>query len=78
MYRLLVSFLAIILLSVAVLGTHLALAQAAEEQSSDEAESTAETTTEVGSNIKGAEGAEVFIPTEEISEDFAVSFPVDI
>ena len=25
-----------------------------------------------------AESAEVFIPTEEISEDFAVSFPVDI
>lgn len=74
MYRLLVSFLAIILLSVAVLGTHLALAQAAEDQSSDEAEST----TEGGAKTKGAEGADVFIPTEEISEDFAVSFPVDI
>ena len=27
---------------------------------------------------EGAESSEVFIPTEEISEDFAVSFPVDI
>lgn len=26
----------------------------------------------------GAPAAEVFVPSEEISEDFAVSFPVDI
>ena len=33
---------------------------------------------ENGERANGDPGKEVFIPTEEISEDFAVSFPVDI
>lgn len=45
---------------------------AAEAESSENAEAeTSETTASTPSS-------EVFIPTEEISEDFAVSFPVDI
>lgn len=48
--------------------------RAAEAESSDNADAEAETT----ETSTGAPPSEVFIPTEEISEDFAVSFPVDI
>ena len=36
------------------------------------------TGTDEAAETASAPSAEVFIPTEEISEDFAVSFPVDI
>ncbi len=37
-----------------------------------------ETTTDDDTPAEAPESADVFIPTEDISEDFAVSFPVDI
>lgn len=38
-----------------------------------------QTTTDANGDAEGdTESGEVFIPSEEISEDFAVSFPVDI
>ena len=37
-----------------------------------------ETPAEGGTPPTGGTSSEVFIPTEEISEDFAVAFPVDI
>ena len=45
-----------------------------------EAESSNETDTDAPDDeaASGTPSTEVFIPTEEISEDFAVSFPVDI
>jgi hypothetical protein len=74
MYRLFTSAIAFILFTVVALGTHSALAQPADDQSPDETNST----TEADANTTDVESVEVFIPTEEISEDFAVSFPVDI
>jgi hypothetical protein len=74
MYRLFTNCMAFILLTVGTLGTHSAIAQPADDPSSDEADST----TEADAKSADTEGVEVFIPTEEISEDFAVSFPVDI
>jgi hypothetical protein len=55
------------------------LAQKAEERAAAETPA-GETDTEAEPTAdEGApESSEVFIPTEEISEDFAVSFPVDI
>ena len=47
------------------------LAQEADTEASD-------TATAEAASDEDAESSEVFIPTEEISEDFAVSFPVDI
>ena len=44
-------------------------------QSASEAESVEDSDSEA---TDAEPSAEVFIPTEEISEDFAVSFPVDI
>ncbi len=49
-------------------------AQAAEPPTGDNSDSEAEPEPAEGSQPS----SEVFIPTEEISEDFAVSFPVDI
>ncbi len=46
-------------------------ADAADEADNEPAAQQAEPSSE-------ASGEDVFIPTEEISEDFAVSFPVDI
>ena len=74
MYRLFTSCMAFILFTVVTLGAHPATAQPAEGQPADEEDST----TEAEAKSADAEGVEVFIPTEEISEDFAVSFPVDI
>ena len=45
-------------------------AQTSEEAEGSQGEDVEDTT--------GRPSSEVFIPTEEISEDFAVSFPVDI
>jgi hypothetical protein len=45
-------------------------AEAKEDSAAEDAEKPA--------SDKSANNSEVFIPTEEISEDFAVSFPVDI
>lgn len=49
----------------------------ADETSADEEGQDARSETEVEATEKKP-SSEVFIPTEEISEDFAVSFPVDI
>ncbi len=51
-----------------------------EPANAQDSERTGETETfPANSNrTKQRNGAEVFIPSEEISEDFAVSFPVDI
>ena len=48
---------------------------AAEEAAEPEG---AEAAAEEAAETSSAPSSEVFIPTEEISEDFAVSFPVDI
>jgi len=53
------------------------------EERSDASTSTSSQTTQDAkptpkSNTKAAESKEIFRPSEEISEDFAVSFPVDI
>ena len=56
-------------------------AQSADEASADEEGQDARSETEVETEVEATEkkpSSEVFIPTEEISEDFAVSFPVDI
>ena len=56
--------------------------EAAEAAGADAAgaaeEDSAGTGTDEAAETASAPSAEVFIPTEEISEDFAVSFPVDI
>lgn len=52
--------------------------RAAEPAAEPPASSTAGGSAEAKSNTDDTSSAEVFIPTEEISEDFAVSFPVDI
>lgn len=56
-------------------------AQAAAEEAGAEPATAAEST-DAETGEKDADGngpmSEVFLPTEEISEDFAVSFPVDI
>ncbi len=52
--------------------------QAAEAPPEDTAKETATETSKPADSKEPAPSAEVFIPTEEISEDFAVAFPVDI
>ena len=47
-----------------------------ETSATDEASTASTPEEEAQETVKG--NKEVFIPTEEISEDFAVSFPVDI
>ena len=69
-------FSAITALLLAVsLGIWGATVSAAEAADAEETEATATEDTEVTAS---GPSSEVFIPTEEISEDFAVSFPVDI
>ena len=55
-------------------------AAAETEAQSDNAEAQAESTAEqnTGTDDVPTESHDVFLPTEEISEDFAVPFPVDI
>lgn len=57
---------------IAVVGSWPAIAAEGETQVEEAAEENAET------NDDAAESHDVFLPTEEISEDFAVPFPVDI
>lgn len=74
------------LLGTVVLLTPLAAAQQAETRQTEpstaaqDKESAPDAAAEPApaDNEGDAEGTEVFIPTEEISEDYAVSFPVDI
>jgi len=49
-----------------------------EEASTDQAESTAASDKSADDKAVDKPSSEVFIPSEDISEDFAVSFPVDI
>ena len=52
---------------------------AAQQQESQDAERTQpDTAKSSAAESKGTSDGSVFIPSEEISEDFAVSFPVDI
>lgn len=56
-------------------------ASAQEAASAEESESAPPQSTQSPGDAPGkkkAAGGEVFVPTEEISEDYAVSFPVDI
>ena len=73
-------YLLILLLGALALGATTATpaqdARSAQEQREEDDEAQAEQT-ETGAD-KPADSKDVFIPTEEISEDFAVSFPVDI
>lgn len=66
------ALLLVALLITASLGSTAALAA---EAAADEDEVPAETQ---AGDASAEPSSEVFIPTEEISEDFAVSFPVDI
>lgn len=52
----------------------------AEENAQDEPQPGVQSTTSAGAPQKKAnkEAGDIFQPSEEISEDFAVSFPVDI
>ncbi len=58
--------------------------EAKEESGKSDAETnppkqtTDESTQRAGRKITTKDGDEIFLPSEEISEDFAVSFPVDI
>jgi hypothetical protein len=71
--------LTLILVTATTLAVHAAEAAPAggdtqpSEQRAENTEEPQQPTTD-----KSAARSEVFIPTEEISEDFAVSFPVDI
>ncbi len=76
MYRTLAIIIVLLTLTVLPITDHTASAQPADEQGPVEETPTAEEQTEA--KPSGTSSAEVFIPTEEISEDFAVSFPVDI
>ena len=53
-------------------------AEAEQSATSSETESQASAKPEPAENDKATSTSEVFVPTEDISEDFAVSFPVDI
>jgi len=53
-------------------------ASEAEQSATSKAESDASPKTDQTENDQATSSSEVFIPTEDISEDFAVSFPVDI
>ncbi len=79
-YRLLIT--AILFAIVAPQGAATFAAEAAETaETADPAtppERSADTTTADDIPAEAPESADVFIPTEDISEDFAVSFPVDI
>lgn len=58
-------------------GTGWAAEAAREPSENDPAAGTTETSQPTGQTATGPT-ADVFIPTEDISEDFAVAFPVDI
>jgi len=70
----------IMLLTAVVLGVSNPPAVSAAEATADQAstEESADEDADEQPSDKSANNSEVFIPTEEISEDFAVSFPVDI
>lgn len=53
-------------------------AEAGQTEPAAEPQDEQSTTDANGDAEGGTESGEVFIPSEEISEDFAVSFPVDI
>ncbi len=53
-------------------------AESEESESQTQAEQSEDASDEEESKPQVTPSGEVFIPTEEISEDFAVSFPVDI
>ena len=74
----------ILLLTAAVLSISNSPAASAAEATADQAsteesaDKDADKDADEQPSNKSANNSEVFIPTEEISEDFAVSFPVDI
>ena len=53
-------------------------AEAEQSATTSEPESEASSQPDQSDSDNAASSSEVFIPTEDISEDFAVSFPVDI
>lgn len=55
-----------------------ALAAEDEEAPAPTEEAAAETTDEAEASSPSADDSKPFVPSEEISEDLAVSFPVDI
>ena len=77
MYRLLTTMLLVLIIA---LMPGLTMAQQADPDSEPEAAVDADP--QAAESVEKTDAAqtssEVFIPTEEISEDFAVSFPVDI
>ena len=71
--------LTVILLWLTIASAALFAAEPADEQSQQEKGSdTAQEESRSNGSRTDRNGSEIFVPSEEISEDFAVSFPVDI
>ena len=75
-------WLQLALLAALVGQSNVTLAQSAPTEAKPPAEDSTTTTETTPDKAKpappGKPAPEIFVPTEEISEDFAVSFPVDI